>query len=74
MRAVVTVIARVSGSVSDRRLPTKRGYESPISHFPPGTNQWNKIEHCLSCHIMPNWRGRRVTAEFDKREYPWAKG
>lgn len=29
-----------------------------VSHFPPGTSKWNKIEHRLFCHITENWRGR----------------
>jgi len=29
-----------------------------VSHFPPGTSKWNKIEHRLFCHITKNWRGR----------------
>jgi hypothetical protein len=29
-----------------------------VSHFPPGTSKWNKIEHRLFCHITANWRGR----------------
>jgi Rhodopirellula transposase DDE domain len=29
-----------------------------VSHFPPGTSKWNKIEHRLFCHITNNWRGR----------------
>ena len=29
-----------------------------VSHFPPGTSKWNKIEHRLFCHITQNWRGR----------------
>jgi hypothetical protein len=29
-----------------------------VSHFPPGTSKWNKIEHRLFCHITRNWRGR----------------
>ena len=28
-----------------------------VSHFPPGTSKWNKIEHRLFCHITANWRG-----------------
>lgn len=28
-----------------------------VSHFPPGTSKWNKIEHRLFCHITRNWRG-----------------
>jgi hypothetical protein len=29
-----------------------------VSHFPPGTSKWNKIEHRLFCHLTENWRGR----------------
>lgn len=29
-----------------------------VSHFPPGTSKWNKIEHRLFCYITANWRGR----------------
>jgi hypothetical protein len=25
-----------------------------VSHFPPGTSKWNKIEHRLFCHITEN--------------------
>ena len=29
-----------------------------ISHLPPGTSKWNKIEHRLFSFISHNWRGR----------------
>jgi len=29
-----------------------------LSHYPPGTSKWNKIEHRMFCHITQNWRGR----------------
>ena len=29
-----------------------------VSHFPPGTSKWNKIEHRLFSFISVNWRGR----------------
>ena len=29
-----------------------------VSHFPPGTSKWNKIEHRLFSFISLNWRGR----------------
>jgi hypothetical protein len=29
-----------------------------VSHFPPGTSKWNKIEHRLFSFITMNWRGR----------------
>jgi len=32
--------------------------EIHVSHFPPGTSKWNKIEHRMFCFISQNWRGR----------------
>ena len=29
-----------------------------VSHFPPGTSKWNKVEHRLFCYIAMNWRGQ----------------
>jgi len=29
-----------------------------VSHFPPGTSKWNKIEHRLFSQISKNWRGK----------------
>jgi len=34
------------------------GLRVRVSHFPPGTSKWNKIEHRLFCHITQNWRGK----------------
>jgi transposase len=34
------------------------GLEVHVSHFPPGTSKWNKIEHKMFCYISKNWRGR----------------
>jgi hypothetical protein len=34
------------------------GLRTWVSHFPPGTSKWNKIEHRLFCHITENWRGK----------------
>jgi len=28
-----------------------------VSHFPPGTSKWNKIEHKMFSFISKNWRG-----------------
>jgi transposase len=33
------------------------GWEIHVSHFPPGTSKWNKIEHKMFCYISKNWRG-----------------
>ena len=29
-----------------------------VSHYPPGTSKWNKIEHRVFCHITRNWQGK----------------
>jgi hypothetical protein len=34
------------------------GLQLSVSHMPPGTSKWNKIEHRLFSHISQNWRGR----------------
>lgn len=34
------------------------GWSIAVSHFPPGTSKWNRVEHRLFCHITNNWRGR----------------
>jgi hypothetical protein len=39
-------------------LADRTGLTIGVSHFPPGTSKWNKIEHRLFCHITENWRGR----------------
>ena len=31
-----------------------------VSHFPPGTSKWNKIEHRLFSFISKNWRGKSL--------------
>jgi hypothetical protein len=41
-----------------QRLADDLGLCIHVSHFPPGTSKWNKIEHRLFCHITENWRGR----------------
>ena len=41
-----------------QKLADETGLRLTICHFPPGTSKWNKIEHCMFCHITANWRGR----------------
>lgn len=41
-----------------QRLADRTGLTISVSHFPPGTSKWNKIEHRLFCHLTENWRGR----------------
>ena len=39
-------------------LVNETGLSISVSHFPPGTSKWNKIEHRMFSHITENWRGR----------------
>jgi transposase len=41
-----------------QQLADETGLRIRVSHFPPGTSKWNKIEHRLFCHITENWRGQ----------------
>ena len=41
-----------------QRLADKLDLSVHVSHFPPGTSKWNKIEHRLFSFISINWRGR----------------
>ena len=45
-----------------QRLADELGLRLAISHFPPGTRKWNKIEHRLFSFITNNWRGRPLTS------------
>jgi len=40
-----------------QELADETGLRITVSHFPPGTSKWNKIEHRMFCHISQNWRG-----------------
>lgn len=33
-----------------------------VSHFPPGTSKWNKIEHRMFSYISMNWRGKPLVS------------
>ena len=40
------------------QLSERIGFEIHVSHFPPGTSKWNKVEHKLFCFISKNWQGK----------------
>jgi hypothetical protein len=40
-----------------QRLANRTGLTITVSHFPPGTSKWNKIEHRLFPDIAMNRRG-----------------
>ena len=43
-----------------QHLANELGIAIQVSHFPPGTSKWNKIEHQLFSQISKNWRGRTL--------------
>lgn len=42
-------------------LSNETGLEIHVSHYPPGTSKWNKIEHRLFSYISINWRAKPLT-------------
>ena len=65
--ASLLVVADSGGSNGSRlrlwkwelqRLADATGLTIHVSHLPPGTSKWNKIEHRLFSFISQNWRGR----------------
>ena len=43
-------------------MADETGLAIAVSHFPPGTSKWNKIEHRLFSFISKNWRGQPLTS------------
>ncbi len=41
-----------------QKFATQTGITLHVSHFPPGTSKWNKIEHRMFSFITKNWRGK----------------
>ena len=41
-----------------QQFADRTGLEIEVSHFPPGTSKWNKVEHRLFCYISKNWQGK----------------
>jgi transposase len=41
-----------------QQFSNQSGITVHVSHFPPGTSKWNKIEHRMFCYITSNWRGQ----------------
>ena len=41
-----------------KKLADELDMELHVSHFPPGTSKWNKIEHRMFSFITKNWRGK----------------
>ena len=41
-----------------QKFSNENNLEIHVSHFPPGTSKWNKIEHRLFAFISKNWRAK----------------
>jgi transposase len=41
-----------------QRLADQTGLSITVTHLPPGTSKWNRIEHRLFAFITQNWRGK----------------
>lgn len=45
-----------------QNLANETGLFISVSHLPPGTSKWNKIEHRLFSFITQNWRGKPLVS------------
>jgi len=43
-------------------LANELGLDITVSHLPPGTSKWNKIEHRLFSFISQNWRAKPLVS------------
>ena len=43
-------------------LANETGLKITVTHLPPGTSKWNKIEHRLFAFITMNWRGKPLVS------------
>jgi hypothetical protein len=48
--------------VALQALADEIGLRLTVSHFPPGTSKWNKVEHRLFSFITQNWRGKPLVS------------
>ena len=45
-----------------QRFANEAGLDVTVTHLPPGTSKWNKIEHRLFAFITQNWRGKPLVS------------
>jgi len=45
-----------------QQFATETGLSITVTHLPPATSKWNKIEHRLFSYISINWRGKPLTS------------
>ena len=45
-----------------QRFVNETGLTVTVTHLPPGTSKWNRIEHRLFAYIAQNWRGKPLVS------------
>ena len=45
-----------------QKLANEIGMAITVTHLPPGTSKWNRIEHRLFAFITQNWRGKPLVS------------
>ena len=45
-----------------QRLANETGLKITVTHLPPGTSKWNRVEHRLFAFITMNWRGKPLVS------------
>lgn len=45
-----------------QRFANEAGLKITLTHLPPGTSKWNRIEHRLFAFITMNWRGKPLVS------------
>jgi hypothetical protein len=67
----LTITADCGGSNGSRvrlwkrelqRFANETGLKVTVTHHPPGTSKWNRIEHRLFAYIAQNWRGKPLVS------------
>jgi hypothetical protein len=45
-----------------QRFANETGLVVTVTHLPPGTSKWNRIEHRMFAYISQNWRGKPLVS------------
>ena len=62
MAAAATARGYGYGNAELQKLANELGLDIGVSHLPPGTSKWNKIEHRLFSFISQNWRAKPLVS------------
>lgn len=61
---LLVMIDRAGGGASAQRwrselqrFADRSGLAVGVSHVPPGTSKWHRVEHRLLCHVTESWHG-----------------